>query len=429
MARVSKELKTIINMFDKDELLDESEIENFNVDAMFINDLKENCIYIVDERIEDSILHSLKSILLSVIFAIIANCNTFVQIHLFMKTHFEWLNKHIKFDNGLPSLSTIKRTIGFINPKELEEVLVNSLKGFLNNNKPLFKDGYFEISDIKTMDGKTANSSDRKSSINGEIKKMNAMSVYSIKNNYCEATEFIADKSNEIKTGPDLLNRINLKDSIVVFDAMSTQIKTIEFIKDNFAHYVAPVKGNQETLEEQIKEYFEDKELYEKAKKENYIETKEKAHGTFEKREYIFTNDVDWLYKKENWKGLKSIGLAKRTYEDKEGKTIVDTRYFISDLDAKKIKIISTAIREEWAIENKLHGYLDMVFKEDDNKCFLRNSQKNLNIIRKFCLAMLRMYKDKTKLSMNSIRFVISMDFEKEIKKIIDTLYEQEIYN
>ena len=66
MARVSKELKTIINMFDKDELLDESEIENFNVDAMFINDLKENCIYIVDERIEDSILHSLESILLSV---------------------------------------------------------------------------------------------------------------------------------------------------------------------------------------------------------------------------------------------------------------------------------------------------------------------------------------------------------------------------
>lgn len=31
---------------------------------------------------------------------------------------------------------------------------------------------------------------------------------------------------------------------------------------------------------------------------------------------------------------------------------------------------------------------LNMVFEEDKNKAFVNNIQKNLNIIRKFCLAM-----------------------------------------
>ena len=422
MAKVSKELKNILDMFDEEERLEDDEIETLNIDAKFINNLKENSIYILDERIEGSVLHSLESIILTVIFAIISKCNTFREIDFFMKKHYEWLDKHIKYENGLPSISTIQRTIGFINPKELEEVLVETFKNFLRVNKPLYKDGAFEINDIKTMDGKTANSFDRKTSKNGEIKKMNAMSVYSVKNNYCEATEFISDKTNEIPTGPILLERIQLKDSIVVFDALSTQTDTINYIKGKFGHYVAPVKGNQETLEEQIREYFEDEELYEKAKNENYHKVIEKAHGTCEIREYIFTNDVDWLYKKETWVGLKAIGIAKRTYE-KNGKEITDIRYYITDLDAKRVKLISTAIREEWAIENKLHWYLDMVFLEDDSKSFLDNTQKNLNIIRKFCLGILKLFKEQSNLSMNLIRFLISMDFENEIEKVINTLY------
>ncbi len=422
MARVSKKLKNIIDIFDEEDFITEEELIELNIDAKFINSLNENALYIVDERIIGSVIHSIESIILSVIFAIMANCNTFVQIHLFMEKRYEWLEKHVKFENGLPSLSTVKRVIGFINPKELETMCIESLKNFLKNNEHLYKEGFFEIRDIKTMDGKTANSSSRKTSKEGEIKKTNAMSIYSIKNNYCEATEFIEDKTNEIPTGIDLLKRINIKDSIIVFDAMSTQTKTIEYIVGEHAHYVAPVKGNQGTLEENIKEYFSDQEFYEKAKKENYYSEIEKAHGTCEVREYIFTNDCEWLYKKEEWKNLKSIGLVKRTYE-KDGKTINDVRYYISDLDAKKTNIIAKAIRSEWKIENELHWYLDVVFKEDDNKSFLNNSQKNLNIIRKFILGILKIYKENTKLSMDSIRFNISMDFENEIKKIIDILY------
>ena len=426
MTRVSKKLQEIkevmeVDFIDEETILDE--LEELERDTEFILKLKEEAIYITEEREIGKVLHNIEDVLLCVIFAILAKCNTFVEIHLFMVEHYEWLDKYIHLENGLPSLSTIKRVIGFINSKQLEEVCVNTFKGFLKNNEPLYKDENIIIEDIKSMDGKTANSSSRTKSKNGEVSKMNAMSLYSIKSNCTEATEFIEDKTNEIPTGPKLLERINIKNSIIVFDALSTQTETIKYIVENGGHYVAPVKGNQKSLEKNIKDYFEDKELLEQAKKENYYEVKEKSHGCLEKREYIFTNDIEWLEQKNEWKKIKSIGIVKRSYEDKNGNPITDIRYYITDIDAKQIELIARAIRSEWFIENKLHWYLDMVFMEDNNKTFLQNSQKNLNIIRKFCLGLLKVYKEKSKLSLNSIRHIISMNFEKNIIDIIDTLY------
>lgn len=419
MARISKELKELKEQISEDLRIDEERIEKLDVDKNFILLLEESSFNITDNRLDGYICHSIESILLIVIFGIIANCNTFVEIYFFMNKHSKWLNKFIKFDFGLPSLSTIKRVIGMINPKELEITLNSCLKKYLYTSKPYYEDNDIKIYDLKSMDGKTANSSDRKKSVNGEIAKTNAMSLYSVKENICEATEFISDKTNEIPTGVELLKRVNIENSIIVFDAMSTQKDTIEYIANKGGYYVAPVKGNQSTLEENISLFLEDETNYTKKLNKNYLVTNEKAHGTVEKREYLFSNDIDWLYNKSNWKDIKSIGYTKRTYINKSGKEVTDTRYYISNIDANKINLLSNSVRGEWMIENGLHLYLDMVFLEDKNKCFLENSQKNLNLIRKFALALLKRYKIKNKMSMNSIRFNISMDFENEIENIL----------
>lgn len=266
MAKKSQKLERIVNIFSEEEMIMDDEIETLKIDSEFIYEIKNNALFITEERELGYVLHSLESIILLLIFAMLANCNTFTQIYLFSIKHYEWLDKHIKFENGLPSLSTIKRVIGFINPNELEILLSTCMKKFLKNNKPIYKDNDMEIDDIKTMDGKTANSSDRKNSKDGKVSKMNAMSVYSVKNDCC-ATEFIKKKTNEIPTGPELLKKINIKNCLIVFDAMSTQVDTIKYIVGKKGFYVAPVKGNQATLENEIREYFDDKKLFSKAKK------------------------------------------------------------------------------------------------------------------------------------------------------------------
>ncbi len=419
MSRISKELQELNKMIDEELKVDEAYIENIEIDKNLLLSIEENASYMTDERWPEYTYHSLESILLVVIFGIMARCNTFVEIYLFMNKHAEWLKKNIMFETGLPSLSTIKRVIGMINPYELEEVLNASLKMYLYTNKTYYEDKDIVIKDLKSMDGKTANCSDREKSKNGKISKTNAMSIFSVTEDVCEATEFITEKTNEIPTGVELLKRVNIENCIIVFDAMSTQTKTIKYIANKKGYYVAPVKGNQSTLEENISLFFEDETNCEKENNKNYLKIVEKAHGNVEVREYFFSNDIDWLYKKEDWEGIKSIGYAKRTYTDKNGKEITDTRYYISNMDAEKIQLLSNAIRGEWIIENGLHLYLDMVFLEDKNTCFLKNSQKNLNLIRKFVLVLLKRYKVKTKLSMNSIRFNISMDFENEVDNII----------
>lgn len=419
MSRISKDLQELNKIMCEELRIEEENIKSIDIDQKIILAIKEQACTLSDKRNEEYIYHSIESILLVVIFGIMARCNTFVEIYYFMYKHSKWLEKHINFDSGLPSLSTIKRVIAMINSKELETILNETLKQYLYKNTNYYSDTDIYIKDLKSMDGKVANASDRRNSKDGKVPKTNAMSLYSVTQETCEATEFIDKKTNEIPTSIELLKRVNIKDCIIVFDALNTQTKTIESIAKGHGFYVAPVKGNQQTLEENIRLFFDDECNCKKEEGKNYYKIIEKTHGTVETREYLFSNDINWLYQKEEWIGLKSIGYAKRTYIDNEGKEKSDVRYYISNIDANKINLLSNAIRGEWQIENGLHLYLDMVFLEDKNKCFLENSQKNLNIIRKYVLALLKRYKTKTKLSINIIRLNISMDFENEIDKIL----------
>ena len=155
------------------------------------------------------------------------------------------------------------------------------------------------------------------------------------------------DKINEILTCPKLLERLNIKNNIVTFDALNTQKETIEYIFNNDGYYVAPIKGNHKTLYEELSDYFNDEEFFNKVKKENYIKTIEKRNGDAEIRKYGFTNDIEWIYNKSEWLGLKSVGFAKRTYKNFQDKIVSDIRFFILNLNATFIDIILKSIRSE----------------------------------------------------------------------------------
>lgn len=419
MTRISKELKLFKEILDIDECINENEIENYDL-HLLIRNIEDEAIYIDEQRNLNYVVHSLESILVTVILALLANCNTFVEIHLFAETHYEWLKKHINFDAELPSISTFKRVISVINPKELEFVCNNVFFNFAKsmNDDLIYNKDNLKVRDINVLDGKTANSSDRITR-DGIISKTNAMSLYSIKYEKCLATEFIDEKTNEIPTGPILLSRLSIENVICTFDALNTQKTTINYIMNNNGYYVAPVKENHDTLYQDIADYFKDDKLLEEDTKKYIVKENEKSHNQVEKRKCIFTNNIDWLYDKEEWKGIKSIGvIIKETENSKEP----EFRYFISNIDAKHIELLNKVIRNEWNIENKLHWYLDMTFQEDKNKCYLENSQKNLNIIRKFCLGILKIVKLQYNLSLNSIRFKLSMNFEKEIEQLLKLL-------
>ena len=415
MSKISKDLKTFKEYLEIEDYIEDDEIENYNLELL-IDKMHIAILYLEDERHDSYTLHSLNDILITTILALFSNCNTFVEIHLFAEKHYKWLKKYLNFYYGLPSISTFKRVISIINPKELEEMCNKVFFSFVKLTQPIFKKGNIQINDIYTMDGKVAKASKR-NTYNEDIKSMNAMSVYSIKYEKCLMTEFIGEKTNEIPTAPELLLQLNLKNVAITFDALNTQEKTIETIANAGGFYVAPIKDNHSNLYEDLIEYFNNEKMLKDVKKYE-LEQTEKSHNQVETRKYIFTNDINWIYQKEKWKKIKSIGVVIKKIDGKE----VEKRYFISNIESNNIEIIGQIIRKEWSIENKLHWYLDMVFEEDKNKCYIENSQKNLNIIRKFCLGVLKIVKEQYKKSMNLIRLQISMDFENEIEQLLKLL-------
>ena len=81
-------------------------------------------------------------------------------------------------------------------------------------------------------------------------------------NGICFGQEAVDEKSNGIKAIPKLLKRLNIKEHIITIDAMGTQTEIAKLIKEKDADYVLGLKGNQGTLHDKVKLYFEDKDLY-----------------------------------------------------------------------------------------------------------------------------------------------------------------------
>ena len=152
MPRISKELqefKKILEL-DEQEYLNEEDLENYDL-HLLIKSFEEEASYISDKRHFSYVIHSLEEILVTTILALMANCNTFVEIHIFAEVHYEWLKKYLTFSDGLPSLSTFKRIISIINPKELEEICNEVFFKFMKsyNNDLLYKDDAEEIDKVK----------------------------------------------------------------------------------------------------------------------------------------------------------------------------------------------------------------------------------------------------------------------------------------
>jgi predicted transposase YbfD/YdcC len=125
--------------------------------------------------------------------------------------------------------------------------------------------------------------------------------------------------------------------------------------------------------------------------------------------------------RKKDWAGLKSIGMVKKTIDKLNGDMVVETRYYISSLI--DMDLFSKSVRSHWRIENSLHWQLDYTFKDDQNTTTEAHGAKNLQIIKKVGLAVLAVVKTLFgKVSLKRIRYLLSLDFEKNIELIFKAL-------
>lgn len=328
---------------------------------------------------EDNKRHKLIDIITIVICASICGAEKWEDIASFGESKEEWLRQFLELPHGIPSKDTFRRVFALLDPHEIN-------KRFLDWIQLLTEDLTDEIISI---DGKTLR---RSHDTNKGKKAIHMVSAWANKAGLVLGQVKVDEKSNEITAIPELLKVLEITGCIITIDAMGTQKEIARTIISKDADYVLALKGNQGTLHQDIKLYFDEtteNELQEKPF--DYYKSVDNDHGRIEIREYWATADIDWLPMKSEWEGLKSVCMVKNTRTIKDV-TTSETMYFISSLPPSATKLGKT-IRSHWGVENSLHWVLDMAFREDECRKRTDNSAENFGILRHITLNLLKQEK------------------------------------
>ena len=349
--------------------------------------MKESLETINDSRIDRCKKHSLVDILMIVFFGVLCGYKSIESIHLYAELSINVLKKYLLLANGIPSADTILRVLAKIDTEQLGKVFIEYAKLVFGNK---IKEG-----DVVAFDGKTECGSGYSPLTENETehKAIHMVSAWASRLGVCFGQIKTEEKSNEITAIPELLELLDLKGVIVTVDAMGCQKKIAGKITEKKSDYVFSLKGNQEKIHDDVKDFFTSHELDEKYceryKIQKYEGELEIGHGRIEKRDGFLCTNIKWLEGKVEWPNLKAVGMVRchRT-EKKTGKESLETRFFITSLtDAGKA---CEAMRSHWGVENGLHWELDVVFGEDLSQLRKDNSAANMNIIRKLVINILK---------------------------------------
>lgn len=301
-----------------------------------------------------------------------------------------WLRTKLVLPNGIPAHDTFNRVFQLIDSKHLTKVLGEDGQALLDH-----LEGQLINIDGKKMKGVSPTSTGNEG--------LYILSAWVSEQEFCLGQIEVDDKSNEIFSIPDLLDKIEIKGSTISLDALGCQTEIAKKIIKKRADYLLALKANQGSLFEEVSEAFD------QFQGEIHQDKWEADHGRIEQRSCTILDAKSILGPKKlkEWTKLNTLVRvqSKRTIN---GSTNSSTRFYISSHTELTAEKYNEMVRKHWSIENKLHYHLDVTFGEDDSRARTNNAPQNLNILRK--LALRRVAKDDSKLSKKKRRFKASLN-------------------
>jgi predicted transposase YbfD/YdcC len=340
-------------------------------------------------RIEDPrdpwrVRHPLPEILLHVVCATIADCDSYDAIALWGETNLGFLRRLLPYENGVPGGRWLEIFMNRIDPG----LFAAAFSDWVRASWP-------DRPDFVAIDGKTSRRShDRKAG----APPLHLVSAYATTRGLVLGQEAVADKSNETTAIPVLVERLGrdggLEGALVSIDAIATNAKIAQSIRDAGADYLLAVKANQPTLRAEMQAAFE------AAPEAASSVATDKGHGRIEAREVAVLHETDWLDGDRRFPGelrlpdAKTLIRVRARAELSERCRMPETRYYISSavLDAEAA---GKAVRGHWGIENGLHWVLDVTFREDQSRLRKGHGARNMAVVRHFSLNLVRAMTDK----------------------------------
>lgn len=349
-----------------------------------------------DPRIDRTKRHKLIDILTIAICAVICGADSWVAIELYGCTKYSFLKTFLELPNGIPSHDTFARVFAQINPQQFQECFLNWMKSVHK-----ITDG-----EVVAIDGKTLRGSYDK---NIDQSPIQMVSAWATTNKLVLGQVKVDSQSNEITAIPELLKVLDLSGCIVTIDAIGCQKEIVKLIAQQSADYVITLKKNQNNLYESVEKLFETgiSTGFEGIQHSTY-KTEETGHGRHEIRNYVMLNGIGSQLDPDSvWSKFSSIGMVE-SVRLLNGKTTVETRYFISSL-VSNAEEFANSIRSHWGIENSLHWILDVALKEDDCRIRKDNAPENFAVLRQIAINLLGKEK-RVQRGIKNKQFLAAMD-------------------
>ena len=332
-----------------------------------------------DDREPWRIAYPLSEVLLLLTAATIAGCDDFEEIVAWGKTHLDFLRRFSPYHHGVPCERWMRSLVNRVDPVLFGRCFENWIRAMWPDRHELI-----------AIDGKTSRRSHNASK---GLEALHTLSAYASNANLVLAQCFVPEKTNEITAIPELIDHLaetgQLKGAIVTIDAMGCQADIAEKITGHGADFLLALKGNHPSFEAAVVSYFETAPQGELA----VLAETEKGHGRIETRIHTASKTVDWIIgpKKDpdapRFKNIKTLLKIVNRTELKDRCTL-DTRTFISS-SALDIKRLAKAARGHWGIES-MHWLLDTAFKDDLSRTRTGHGAKNMAIVRRFALNLVR---------------------------------------
>ena len=345
-----------------------------------------------DPRVLGMVTYPLEEILLVALVGTLCRMEDWDEIVYFAEEQQDWFRRFLAFENGIASAKTFRTVFRALDHKAFSETFTAWVFQWCGR-------GVIAI-DCKTLRG----------SKDGESgKAQHVLNAFAHESGLVLGQQKVDGKSNEITAIPAFLDRLALEGAIVTMDAMGTQKDIARRIIEKKADYILALKGNQGSLHEDVRLFFNDPDV---AKNCFVSSTLNAGHGRIEERTCRVVDDISWLKERHpEWKGLRSIAAVTSERTDKKtGHVTSEMRFYIASLPAEAKRILDSS-RAHWGIENNLHWTLDVTFREDACRTRKDNAPLNLSHIRKAAINLIK--QDKScKLSLKRKRLKATMNQE-----------------
>ena len=327
-----------------------------------------------DPRHGNAERHSLHDILVIALCTILCGGETCTDMALFGQSKREFLQSFLPLRNGIPSHDTFSRVFRLLDPEAFHKWFL----GFMGQ----FAQG---CEGVLAIDGKTLRRSYDRAEGQSPLHLVNA---WAAEQRLVLGQLAVDGKSNEITAVPKLLEMLALPGMVVTADAMHCQRQLSQQVLDQGADYVLALKGNQESLNEDVRLFLDDPNTPVAQATQT-----SKGHGRIETRMASISDDVAWLQERHQWPGLAAVGkiTAKRQTGER---TSEESRYYLLS-QAFPPERFNAIAREHWGIENRLHWMLDVVLNEDQSRNRKDHCAENLALMRKLALNLARMEPSK----------------------------------